>query len=408
MKVYVINKDGSKLMPCNPAKARKLLRDGLATSVKCIPFTIQLEWDCEENIQKITIGIDKGSHTTGYCAIANGEILMSGYINHRTDIKKNMQGRATNRRQRRSRLWYRKRRFNNRSSSKRAFRLPVSIKANVEEVIRTINQLPLPIKAVVIEDVQIDIARLNDAKLNGKYYQQSNRLHENLRLATLIRDNLTCQCCKAKKTSLEAHHIHYRKDGGSETINNLITVCSTCHSRIHDGTKTLKKKGVDGFKDQIAQRTMQGKIYLYSELNKKYKVTKVYGYETSAFRKEQGLPKDHDADALAVATLRTGEVIPFHKENFYTINFRATQTRRQFHFLPKKGKGRVRYQVNSSLGKFSKGDIVLVKGKYLKQINSIYSNGVLAFKRVLGEPFSSTPKNCRLLERQSSLVFSSI
>jgi len=61
-------------MPCNPAKARKLLRDGLATSMKRIPFTIQLEWDCEENIQEITIGIDKGSHTTGYCAIANGEI----------------------------------------------------------------------------------------------------------------------------------------------------------------------------------------------------------------------------------------------------------------------------------------------------------------------------------------------
>ncbi|RKZ65239.1 MAG: hypothetical protein DRQ99_13220, partial [Candidatus Parabeggiatoa sp. nov. 3] len=81
---------------------------------------------------------------------------------------------------------------------------------------------------------------------------------------------------------------------------------------------------------------------------------------------------------------------------------------RQFHDMPKKGKGRVRYQVNSSLGKFSKGDIVLVKGKYLKQINSIYSNGVLAFKRVLDEPFSSRPSNCRLLERQSSLVFSSI
>jgi hypothetical protein len=101
-------------------------------------------------------------------------------------------------------------------------------------------------------------------------------------------------------------------------------------------------------------------------------------------------------------------VIPFHKENFYTINFRATQTRRQFYDLPRKGKGRVRYQVNSSLEKFSKGDIVLVKEKYLKQINSIYSNGVLAFKRVPGEPFSSTPKNCRLLERKNSLVFSSI
>ena len=167
MKVYVINKDGRQLMPCRPAKARKLLRDGKAKSVKRLPFTIQLKWDCEENLQKITVGIDKGSHTTGYCAIANGEILMSGYINHRTDVKKKMQGRAANRRPRRSRLWYRKARFDNRSAAKRAFRLPVSIKTNVEEVIRTINQLPLPIKAVIIEDVQIDIARLNDAKLNG-------------------------------------------------------------------------------------------------------------------------------------------------------------------------------------------------------------------------------------------------
>jgi hypothetical protein len=224
---------------------------------------------------------------------------MSGYINHRTDVKKKMQGRAANRRQRRSRLRYRKARFDNRSAAKRAFRLPVSIKTNVEEVIRTINQLPLPIKAVIIEDVQIDIARLNDAKLNGKYYQQSNRLHENLRLATLIRDNLTCQCCKAKNTSLEAHHINYRRDGGKETLNNLITVCSTCHSGIHDGTVTLNRSGVNGFKDQIAQRTMQGKTYLYSELNKKYKVSKVYGYETSAFRKEQGLPKDQACRCLS-------------------------------------------------------------------------------------------------------------
>jgi len=167
MKVYVINKEGSKLMPCRPAKARKLLRDGKAKSVKRLPFTIQLEWDCEANIQEITVGIDLVSHTSGYCAIANGEILISGYINHRTDIKKKMQGRATNRRQRRSRLWYRKARFNNRSSAQRSFRLPVSIKANVEEIIRTINKLPLPVKAVIIEDVQIDIARLNDAKLNG-------------------------------------------------------------------------------------------------------------------------------------------------------------------------------------------------------------------------------------------------
>lgn len=408
MKVYVINKDGKTLMPCSPAKARKLLRDNKARAIKRIPFTIQLAWDCEGYTQKVVLGVDKGSHMTGYCAVAHGEILLSGYIHHRTDIKKKMEARAANRRQRRSRLWYRAARFYNRASSQRSGRLPPSIKANVEEVIRAINKLPLPITDVIIEDVQIDIARLNNAELNGLYYQQTNRLHENLRLATLMRDQFTCQCCNVKNTPLEAHHIHYRRNGGKDTINNLLTVCANCHSKIHEGAIQLERTGVDGFKDQMAQRTMQGKNYLYATLKNNYNVSTVYGYETSAFRKAQQWSKDHDTDALAVATLGTGEAIPFHRHNFYHIHFRARQTRRQFHDLAKKGKGRVPYQVNKQLQGFSKGDLVLVKDRYLKQINSIYSNGTLAFKRVKGEPASSVPKNCQLLEHKPSMVFSTI
>jgi 5-methylcytosine-specific restriction endonuclease McrA len=410
MKVYVINKNGNPLMPCKPAKARKLLRDGKAKPVKRVPFTIQLTWDCEENLQPITIGIDKGSKITGFCAIANGEILMSGYINHRTDVKKNLETRAANRRQRRSRLWYRAPRFDNRASSKRSGRLPPSIKANADEIIRVVNKLPLPITSIIIEDVLIDIARLNDPKLEGKDYQKSNRLHENLRLATLLRDDFCCQQCGVKNTRLEAHHIKLTSEGGKDTINNLITLCSKCHSKVHSGKIQLKSKGkgVSGFKDKIAQRTMQGKHYLYSSLNKKYGLDRVYGYQTAEFRKEIGLPKDHDSDALAIATLGTGEFINFHRENFYNINFRPVQTRRIYHDLPVSKRGRVKYQINENSEGFRKGDIVLVKNKYVKQINSIYSNGALAFKRVKGEPYSSMPKNCRLLEHQSSIVFSSI
>jgi len=42
MNVYVKNKNGKPLMPCKPAKARKLLRDGKAKVVSHSPFTIQL------------------------------------------------------------------------------------------------------------------------------------------------------------------------------------------------------------------------------------------------------------------------------------------------------------------------------------------------------------------------------
>jgi RRXRR protein len=51
MNVYVRNHDGRPLMPCLPAKARKLLRAGKAKVVDRCPFTIQLLWQCEEHLQ---------------------------------------------------------------------------------------------------------------------------------------------------------------------------------------------------------------------------------------------------------------------------------------------------------------------------------------------------------------------
>ena len=248
MNVYVINKNGIPLMPCNPAKARKLLRDKKAKVVNRCPFTIQLLWDCEENIQPITVGIDKGSHVTGFCAVGNGQILISGEIHHRADIKEKMDNRRVNRRNRRNRKWYRPKRFNNRASSQRSGRLPPSIKANVEEVIRVIRKIPLPISHITIEDVQIDIARLNNPTLIGKAYQESNRMDENLRIATIMRDGYQCTQCKVKKVRLHAHHIIYRELGGKDTIKNLITLCKSCHYKFHNNKIQLNLSGVSGLK----------------------------------------------------------------------------------------------------------------------------------------------------------------
>src|SRR5437588_5506561 len=86
-----------------------------------------------------------------------------------------------------------------------------------------------------------------------------------------------------------------------------------------------------------------------------------------------------------------------------TCHARPRRTRRRYHTLPRKGQGRVKYQVNEELEGFQKGDIVRVKGKYTKQINSIYSNGYLAFPRVKGKPSQARPQDCQLLERERTL-----
>jgi len=404
-KVYVRNQNGTPLMPCTPAKARKLLSAGRARVAQRCPFTIQLAWQCEGHVQDVTLGIDKGSHVTGIACTGNGEALLAAEIEHRLDVKKKLDTRRMHRRNRRNRKWYRPRRYLNRASSKRSGRLPPSIKTNVEEVIRVVSQIPLPISSIVIEDVQVDIARLNDPTLRGLRYQDSTRLDENLRIACLMRDGYRCQQCGKHKGRLEAHHVIFRAQGGKDTLSNLLTLCETCHHNLHEGKISLKVTGVSGHLDQIAQRTMQGKTYLYATLSTRAPLVTVFGYETAAYRKHLGLPKTHIIDALCIATLATGEAVPVQEDNIYRIGFRSRQTRRQYHDLPRKGQGRVRYQVNEELGGFRKGDVVRIKGKYTKQINSIYSDGYLAFKRVKGEPSKARPQACQMLERGRTVMW---
>jgi RRXRR protein/HNH endonuclease len=405
MYVYVRNLDGTALMPCTPAKARKLLRAGKAKIIAHRPFTIQLTWQCEGQVQPVTCGIDKGSSTTGLACVGNGQVLLAADIHHRRDVKDKMQERRDRRKSRRARRWYRPKRFLNRASSKRSRRLPPSIKTNAEEVIRVVVRIPLPISQLVVEDVQVDLARLTTPHLVGSQYQDPTRLDENLRIACLMRDGYTCQQCGKRGVRLQAHHLAFRQHGGKDTLSNLLTLCEACHQRLHQGKITLKVTGVSGHLDQIAQRTMQGKSSLYAVLGKHAPLSTLFGYQTATFRMWRGLPKTHIIDALCLATYHTRAVVPVPVTNVYQIGFRPRQTRKQYHSLPQKGKGRVHYQVNDELMGFHKGDIVLVKNRYVKQINAIYSVGRLAFRRVKGEPPSALPRDCRLLERERTIFW---
>src|SRR5713101_7836371 len=171
MFVYIRNLDGAALMPCTPAKARKLLRADKAKIITYRPFTIQLTWQCEGQVQPVTCGIDKGSSTTGLACVGNDQVLLAAEIHHRRDVKEKMDDRRDRRKSRRARRWYRPKRVLNRASSKRSGRLPPSIKTHVEEVIRVVRRIPLPIVPIVIEDVQVDLARLNHPHLRGSQYQ---------------------------------------------------------------------------------------------------------------------------------------------------------------------------------------------------------------------------------------------
>ena len=48
------------------------------------------------------------------------------------------------------------------------------------------------------------------------------------------RDNWHCRHCNST-VSLQPHHIKFRSQGGKDTLDNLVTLCWTCHRAVHDG-----------------------------------------------------------------------------------------------------------------------------------------------------------------------------
>lgn len=80
------------------------------------------------------------------------------------------------------------------------------------------------------------IASILTVALRGHYreYLQSEAWKAK-RKAALIRDGLRCQLCGHEK-NLHVHHITYDRIY-DEDLDDLITLCNECHSRLHGKNK---------------------------------------------------------------------------------------------------------------------------------------------------------------------------
>jgi len=59
--------------------------------------------------------------------------------------------------------------------------------------------------------------------------------YESLRHLVLRRDSWRCQSC-GTMSNLEVHHKQSRSQSGHDCEENLITLCSMCHSAVHRQT----------------------------------------------------------------------------------------------------------------------------------------------------------------------------
>lgn len=103
MSVFVLAKDGRPLMPCSPAKAKHLLKKGLAKVRRRTPFTIQMLVVTKHCTQEVILGVDAGSKTVGLSCGTAAKELFAGEMIPRNDVVEKLSARREFRRARRNR-----------------------------------------------------------------------------------------------------------------------------------------------------------------------------------------------------------------------------------------------------------------------------------------------------------------
>ena len=311
--VYVISMSGRPLMPTERCgKVKHLLKDGKAKVIHREPFTIQLLYETTEYTQTTTLGVDTGSGTFGAAVVADDshKVLYMSEVEVRNDIAKKMKQRSGYRRNRRYRKTrYRKARFDNRKNSIKKDRFSPTMQSKInahEREIKFVKSI-LPVTHLVFETGAFDMALMKNPALakpeiaRWGYQKGPNYGFANTKAMVRARDNYTCAICKGKHKDrrLDVHHIIFRSQGGSDEAENLITLCHTCHKKLHDGEILYsgkgKKKGSLSFATQM--NSIRKQLLAHHP-----EAIETFGYITSENCQLYELPKAHCIDATIIAS----------------------------------------------------------------------------------------------------------
>lgn len=338
MRVFVKNMRGQALMPCSQRKARLLLKQKKAKIVGYKPFTIQLCYATGEAKQEVTVGIDEGARHIGVAIVSQDKVLTKGEVELRQDVHSLLLTRAQYRRGRRFRKTrYRRARFLNRR--KHEGWLPPSIRAKIDTNFNWINKFCslVPNPKLRIEVGKFDVAKMINPDIHGVDYQHGQTYgYYDVRYFVFARDEYTCQVCKKKNKILHTHHIVYRSEGGTDRADNLITVCTDCHTSENHKTggilyKWMKeRKKTKQYKEPPFMNTLR--IWTF----RKYPNAEItYGSETSHRCKELGLEKTHYNDAIAITGVKS---IKENPDNVFLVKQFRKKKRSLHEATPRKGR----------------------------------------------------------------------
>ena len=323
MSVFVLDKKHEPLMPCHPARARKLLKAGRARVVKTYPFTIRLVDRLLENsaVQPVAVKVDPGSKQSGMAVVrddgkAHHHALFFINLVHRGQvIQERMTARSAFRRRRRgANLRYRAPRFNNRKRPEGW--LPPSLQHRVDTTMSWVKKLRklVPVTALWVENVKFDTQKLQNPEVSGVEYQQGTLFGFEVREYLLEKFERRCVYCGAENTPLNIDHVVPRAKGGSDRVSNLVLACTECNQK--KGAQPLevflkgKPEQFERIRRQLkaplrdAAAVNATRWALFNALKQTgLPVATGTGAQTKFNRKAFGIPKEHWLDALCVGRI---------------------------------------------------------------------------------------------------------
>lgn len=384
MFVFVQNKKGEPLMPTKRCgKVKWLLRRKQARVVCAEPFTIRLLYDTTEYLQELYVGIDVGTKHIGISISTEKEEVLSATAEQRTDIKELLEERRGLRSRRRSDSRPRKQKDKrgkwNAGAEEKCFGPSALNKINAHiRIVKFLSKLlPLEwkVKSCTLEIGKFDTALMKDPSLSGTDYQNGVcKDYENKKAFVRHRDGYECQHCHGKTgdVRLDVHHIIWKSKGGPDDVDNLITLCHTCHEDLHKNrfqlevSEDLKKKSALYLSDAAMMNTIRFEVFKrFKEAFPTWNIYKTTGLFTSQNRNAYGIEKSHSDDAYVIAgnfnvkrsdVTYTGYFFRSHNRKLHKSNNIKNKKKTGVH-IRKKNQGK------HMIKGFIKYDRVIYKGK---------------------------------------------
>jgi hypothetical protein len=182
----------------------------------------------------------------------------------------------------------------------------------------------VPISLVRLEVAAFDTQKLEDPTIHGVGYQKpALYAKQNRKDFVIARDGWRCVYCGVNNVPLTQDHIQPQSKGGPDRIGNLVACCFKCQNEksnltLDEFLKTKSPQQAKRIKEyvssitqkneslrsaahvgQIKSKLLQGLIDLFGDSN----VKRTWGYITKRDRLALHLPKSHDYDAIAIASL---------------------------------------------------------------------------------------------------------